>query len=317
MNNKRYPKNLTVGGQAVLEGVMIRSPNYLVTSVRKKNKIISKKGPFRQRKSKFLKLPFIRGFVNLVDMLVIGIKSLSWSAEQLSDEEEKFGKYEIAVSLALASLFVILFFIGLPYLLATLIGVKEETRPILFNLVDGIIRISLFLTYVIAISFMKDIARVFQYHGAEHKAVNCYEAGKELTIPNIKKYSTLHLRCGTSFLMFVFAVSILFFSILPSVVMFAYPKFILLSALKRKLILFPLRILFIPIIAGVSYEILKKSDKFKSKTAVKIISSPGLLLQKLTVREPDKKQIEVAIMSLTSALWLENRKLYKVRKKKP
>ena len=204
-------KKINIGGQAVIEGVMIRGLNNYVVAVRKNKKIVTKKGPIQKKKYSFLKWPFIRGFVNLVEMLVIGIKSLLWSAEQVSSKEEKLGKNELAFTIFISVGFVILFFIALPYFLTNLIGITEEQKPILFNLVDGMIRILIFLIYIVAISFIKDVKILFQYHGAEHKAIHCYEKGKKLDVPNIKKFTTLHPRCGTSFLLIVFIVSIIVF----------------------------------------------------------------------------------------------------------
>ena len=178
----------------------------------------------------------------------------------------------------------------------------------MFNVVDGVIRIALFLIYIFAISFMKDVRRVFQYHGAEHKAIHCYEHGREINAGNIKKFTTLHPRCGTSFLFIVLIISIFVFSFLPSVILFYYHSFTELNVWARRGILIPLRILLIPVIAGISYELLKLSDKKQNNVLFKIISLPGLLLQKITTQEPDKKQIEVAIASMKKLLEIEPKK---------
>ena len=201
--------------------------------------------------------------------------------------------------------FVIIFFIALPYFFTGLILFTEEKKPILFNIVDGSIRILIFLAYIVIISFIKDVKILFQYHGAEHKAIHCYEKGKRLNIGNIKKFTTLHPRCGTSFLLIVFIVSILVFSILPSVIVHYFPNFLGLNGLVRKSIMFPVRIFLIPFIAGISYEILKISDKKQNNIIFKLISIPGLILQKITTKEPNKKQIEVAIISLKKLLEIE------------
>ena len=300
-------KKLNVGGQAVIEGVMIRGPSKYVVAVRKNNKIIFKKGVIPKKKFTPLKLPFIRGFVNLADMLVIGIKSLMWSAEQAGGDKEKISKNELAFTIFFSIAIVILFFIALPYFLANLIGFSEEKKPVLFNLIDGMIRISIFLIYIAAISFLKDVKVLFQYHGAEHKSIHCYEKGKKLNLENVKKFTTLHPRCGTSFLLIVFIVSIFVFSLLPSIALFYYPNFSNLSFWIRKGILFPVRILLIPIIAGVSYEILKISDKNQNNLLFKMISLPGLWLQKITTKDPSNKQIEVAIYSLKRLLEIERK----------
>jgi len=302
-------KRINVGGQAVIEGVMIRSPNYVAVSVRnEKGKIITKKDKIKE-KPKFFKLMFVRGIVNLIEMLVIGIKSIIWSGNQQTDEkEDEFKTWEIVLTLFLSIGFAVLFFIALPYFLTLILGVKEEARPVFFNLIDGIIKIAIFLTYIYLISLMKDVKRLFQYHGAEHKAVHCYEANEKLTVKNCRKHSTLHSRCGTSFLMIVLVISILLFSLLPVIVIRIYPSFLKHGVLLQKSILFPLRLLFIPIIAGISYELLKLSSRFEKNSLIKIIVWPGLLLQKLTTRKPNKAQIEVAIVALKQTLNSERTK---------
>ncbi|MBI2558066.1 DUF1385 domain-containing protein [Candidatus Woesearchaeota archaeon] len=302
------PKKLSVGGQAVMEGVLIRGPGKYVVAVRKNKSIVTKKGLIPKKKYKFLKLPFIRGFVNLVDMLVIGVKSLMWSAEQIGEKEEKISRNELAITIFVSIVLVIAFFIALPYFLTHLTGITEEKRPFMFNFVDGLIRIGIFLIYIATISFMKDVKILFQYHGAEHKAIHCYENNKKLDFKNVKKFTTLHPRCGTSFLFIVFAISILVFSLLPSIILIYYPNFSALNAWSRKGILFPVRVLLIPIIAGISYEILKASDKHQKNPLFRLISMPGLALQKITTQEPNKKQIEVAIYSLKKLLEIENKK---------
>lgn len=302
-------KKHNIGGQAVIEGVMIKSEDNYAVSVRKKNKIITKKEKIRKRTSKLTKKPFIRGIVNLIDMLFIGVKTLIWSAEQQEDEnsDEKISKKEIFFVITISFAFAIIFFVALPYFLTILLGYHEETKPILFNLIDGIIRISLFLIYIFAISFMKDVKTLFQNHGAEHKAVNCYEAGKELTMKNVRKFTTIHRRCGTSFVMIVLVISILIFSVLPAIVQYLVPSFLDLNIVIRKVVLFILRLSMIPIIAGVSYEILKLSDKKPNNFILKILSEPGRWLQKVTTREPTTKQLEVAITAVKEILKLEKK----------
>ena len=300
-------KKINVGGQAVIEGVMMRGPEKYVVAARNKKGIVYKKGNIPSTKNKFMKLPFIRGFVNLADMMVIGIKSIIWSAQQAGDEDKKLGKNEIAITMLISVGAVITFFIALPYFLTHLFGIIEEQRPILFNIVDGLIRIAIFLAYIYAISFFKDVKVLFQYHGAEHMAIHCYEKEKKLDAKNVKKFTTLHPRCGTSFLLIVFIVSIFVFSILPSLMSNYYPNFISLSVWARKGILFPVRILLIPFVAGISYEILKASDKKQNNILFKSISKPGLWLQKITTKKPNSRQIEVAIASLKKLLETEGK----------
>lgn len=300
-----HDKKINVGGQAVIEGVMIRGASNYAVAVRKGKRIITRKGAISKKKYAFLKWPFIRGFVNLAEMMAIGIKSLMWSAEQASGEDEKIGKNEMAFTILVSILFVILFFIALPYFLTNLIGFTEEKKPVLFNVIDGIIRILIFLVYIVSISFFRDVKKLFQYHGAEHKAIHCYEKGSKLDVKNVKKFTTLHPRCGTSFLLIVFIVSILVFSLLPSIISAYYANFASLNVWLRKGILFPVRILLIPLIAGISYEILKFSDKKQYNLLFKSISIPGLALQKITTKEPNNRQMEVAIASLKKLLEIE------------
>lgn len=287
----------TAGGQAVIEGVMMRYGNKINTSVRVGNKIISQKKILKKH-SRIAKLFFIRGIVNLYEMLKIGVGSLIWSAEQYSDEDEKpkknkkgakkssdnISKTEIAFSLIIAFAFAILLFIVAPFYLTKLV---YKGNDILFNVVDGVIRVLIFVIYVSAISLMKDVKRVFQYHGAEHKTVHCFEAGKKLTADNVKKFSTLHTRCGTSFLIIVLAISIIVFS------------FITREEWYYKI---GYRIILLPVIAGISYEILKFADKQKKSRFISIVNKPGLWIQKITTKEPTKKQIEVAIHSLKKVI---------------
>lgn len=296
-------KKINVGGQAVIEGVMMRSPGYYAVAVRnEKGKIVVRTKKLK-KKNWFLKLFFIRGIVNLIEMLVLGMKTLVWSADQQSDKkEEKLNNAEIFWALSLSIAFALGIFVALPYFLTHLAGFVEETRPVLFNFVDAAIKIAFFLIYLFLISLMKDVRRIFEYHGAEHKVVFCYEAGKALTVKNARKFTTLHPRCGTSFIFIVFIFSILIFSLLPLLVLMINPDFNELSLLARKFVLFPLRIAFIPVIAGVSYELLKLSAGFKNNLLVKAITLPGILLQKITTKKPGKKQIEVAITSLKEVL---------------
>src|SRR3989344_1377683 len=301
-------KQLNVGGQAVIEGVMIRGPSKYSVAVKKGRQIVSKSWNLKKNKPSFYKWPFVRGFVNLAEMLGIGMKSLMWSAEQVSFGEEKAGKNDILFAIITSIVLEVVFFIALPYFLTGVLGFEEETKPIMFNLVDGAIRIAIFVLYIFAISFMKDIKTMFQYHGAEHKAIHCYEHKKKINVANVQKFTTLHPRCGTSFLFIVFMVSILVFSVLPSLMLYINPNFNLLGPWTRKLIMFPVRILLIPLIAGISYEILKMSDKKQNNFLFKMISLPGLMLQKITTQKPTNKQVEVAIASLYKLLAAEAKK---------
>jgi uncharacterized protein YqhQ len=271
------------GGQAVIEGVMMMYSGKVNTSVRKDNKIISKKKKLK-KKNKIQKAFFIRGLTNIVDMLKIGMESLIWSADQQTEEHETISKTEVTISITLSILFAILLFIVAPLYLTKLV---YKDHGIIFNLIDGLIRIGVFILYILAISLMNDIKRVFQYHGAEHKTVNCFEAGKELTVKNVKKFSKVHSRCGTSFLIIVLIISILIFSLITS------------QKWYYKLVL---RLILLPIIISLSYELLRISDKLKNNIIFNTLNKPGLWIQKITTKEPDNEQIEVAIHSLKKVI---------------
>ena len=301
------PKKLSIGGQAVIEGVMIRSPKYNVIAVRKNKKIVTKTEKIKQRKG-FYKLPVVRGFFNLVDMLVIGMRAISWSANQQLEKKEKISKKEIGISIIFAIVFGFGLFFALPYFLTNFIGYYEETKPLLFNLIDGIIRIAVFLLYIIALSFMKDVRILFRYHGAEHMSIHCYEKGKKLDAENIKRFSTLHPRCGTAFIMIVMVVAILTFSIITPVILIVFPQLLNISTFPRKIVLFFIRLSLLPLIAGLSYELLKFSARFEHNPIMKVFIFPGLLMQKITTKKPDKKQIEVAMAAVKKVLVLEKSK---------
>ena len=284
---------LKIGGQAVINGVMMRSPNYYSIAVRKKDKIKVKHKSIPKPK-KIFKLPLIRGIYNLVDMLKIGFKALNYSADEAVGKQEKVKTYEMVLVTILTVVFALAIFKFIPLLTARFFERTFTTvaqNYLLFNVIDGISKILIFILYIVIISSMKDIKDVFRYHGAEHKTVNCYEAGKKLTVKNCKKFSRLHLRCGTSFLIIVLLISIFVYVFIPK----EYSFFIK----------FGLRILLLPIIIAVSYESIKLFDKFKNSIFTKILSQPGLLVQRLTCYEPNEKQLEVAIKSIDEVLKLE------------
>jgi len=295
-------RKFQVGGQAVIEGVMMRSPKSFTVAIRKSNgQIMIKKEPYiaLTERFKFLKIPIIRGAVVLIESLYLGIKALSFSAEEAMEEEnpetktldakkEKKGETFVTLWLILSLLMgfslALFIFFYLPLILVELIGVKGG---FLFNLIDGLIRITFFLIYIWAISLWKSMRRVFEYHGAEHKSIFAFEAGEDLTPENIKKYSTHHPGCGTSFLLVVMVISILVFMFLGRP-----------HTISERLT----RLLFVPLIAGISYEFTRLSRKRKNSKIVKILTAPGLWLQKITTKEPDEKQLKVAIAALKSAL---------------
>lgn len=284
------------GGQAVIEGVMMRSPLKYAIAVRRPDKeIILKIGKLKSlsNKLKFLKWPIFRGIVNLVESLILGLKALTYSAEQATGEEEKINSVEMFFTIVIAFGLFIVFFIALPTAMARYLD-RYLSNVIVYNLFEGLLRISIFIAYLFFISKIKDIRRVFEYHGAEHKVIYTYEAGEELNVDNVKKHSTLHPRCGTSFIFIVLIMSILVFSLLG----------------KQTLLLrIAYRIAIIPIIAGLSYEILKLSAKNMNKTLVRWAVMPGLWFQRLTTNEPDDAQIEVAIKALKGVLPEENKNI--------
>lgn len=304
--NQEKVHKTSIGGQAVMEGVMMRGPKEIATAVRKSNGeiIIDKKEVSSVfTKYKFLKIPVLRGVISFFDSMITGVKCLMFSAEQvdLEDGEEykpsRFEKWlddtfgdKIKDIVIYFSVFVSLIFsIGLFILLPTaLVGWMKKiiaSAPLL-SLCEGGVRILIFLAYLFLVSRMKDIQRVFEYHGAEHKTIAAYEHSEELTPENARKYSRLHPRCGTSFLLIVMIISIVFFS------------FLKWETVWQRMLY---RLLLLPVVAGVSYEIIKFAGRSDSKL-VKWLTSPGLALQLLTTREPDDSQLEVAIAALKSVI---------------
>ena len=328
----RPPKHITtIGGQALIEGILMRGPKDVAIAIRKKdNEIELKKMKLNTlgMRYKIFRLPLIRGVVGLVESLAFGIKALMYSAEFFDvEEDEKESKstffyrllekiykdraeevydrinskidsgldklfkdkredVEIAITLIISLLLSIGLFMFLPTLITNIFK-NIIHQPIIFNLVEGLIRIAIFLLYVVFASKVDEVGRVFEYHGAEHKTIHCYEYGDELTVENVKKYPILHPRCGTSFLFMVMIVSILVLSF------FGWP-----DPIKRLLI----RLVMLPVIAGISYEINRLIGKSSSPLAY-VISYPGLFIQKIaTVKEPDDSQIEVAIKALEAVL---------------
>lgn len=287
-------KFTSIGGQAVLEGVMMRSPNFVSVAVRRTatQKIVIKHDPYSTvlRKYSLLAKPVLRGVATLVESMIQGMGALSFSAEANGEETEKLSKREIFSSMAFAFGMGLLLFVALPHVITAFVLTKEHP---LFHLLDGAFKMAILLGYVWAISQMKEIRRVFQYHGAEHKSIYTFEAGEELTVLNARKYSTLHPRCGTSFLLFLVLISILVFSILLP--LFGLSHFEMIIA--KMILMFP--------VAGISYEFIKLCACRMDNVFFRALISPGLLLQKLTTREPDDHQLEVALASLRQVLRLE------------
>jgi uncharacterized protein YqhQ len=311
---------INVGGQAVIEGVMMRAPSSVSVSVRAPNgEIVNKTIKYNSitQKFKFLSKPFFRGIVVLIESLIIGIKALNFSASiaQSEEKETKSSKFTQVFSIIFAFFLGMIIFVVTPHILTLLLGnlfnISITTRSFSFHIIDGAIKIIFFISYVLIISLLPDIKRIFQYHGAEHKSIYAHEFGEDLTVENIRKYSTLHPRCGTSFIMFVIIISILIFSIIYPFM----PHFIFLGKWGEKALLVIIKIPLLFPIASISYEILKLSDKkVKSNVSqntwfsllINAMIKPGLLIQKITTAEPTDDQIEVAISSLQNALKMEH-----------
>ncbi|WP_353893187.1 DUF1385 domain-containing protein [Proteinivorax hydrogeniformans] len=279
--------NFAVGGQALMEGVLFRGAEKTAIAVRKPDGEVFLKS-FTQRpltkKNKIYGIPIIRGAVTLFDALKTGMKMLALSADISEGQEEKsLSKKELGFTMVTAILFSVLLFFVLPTLLSGLVTGGEQSN-IYNNLIEGLFRLIIFLGYVLIISRLKEINRFFQYHGAEHMVIHCYEADEELNVENAKKMTTLHPRCGTAFMLLVMVISILFFSLFPWG-----------SMLSRVAI----RILAVPLLAGIAYE----ANRLAYKTSLlKPLLLPGLWLQLLTTKKPDDRQLEVAILSFKAAL---------------
>ena len=289
------PKKITdlaVGGQAVIEGVMMRDAHRTATAVRLPNGDIDVEtrtvSSIRDRYP-VLNLPLIRGSVIMVESLIIGMRALSFSAQAAGEEDEQMTKKEIAMTILFALVLASILFIVIPTGAAHLAAAYTD-GPIVFNLIEGGIRLMVFLLYIWGISFMGGIRRVFQYHGAEHKTIHCYEAGEALTVENVQKFPRLHPRCGTNFLLIVMVVAIVFH------VFFGWPD-LWLRILSRLAIL--------PVVAGVSYEIIRFAGRSENHL-VHILITPGLWLQYLTTRPPADEMVEVAIESLKAVLPAED-----------
>lgn len=273
-----------IGGQAVIEGVMMRGPKLVSTAVREPSGEISVKteqvSTITERYP-ILKKPMLRGVIALGESLILGLRSLSYSAKMAGEEGEELSNREIIMTMCFSLGLAIVLFVILPTAAAKLLhGLIQD--PIWLNLAEGGFRMVIFMAYMYGISRLKDIQRVFQYHGAEHKTIHAYEAGEALTVANVQRYSTLHPRCGTSFLLIVMLVSIFVFAFL------GWPD------LWERILS---RILLLPVVAGISYEIIKFSGRSRNPV-VRVAVLPGLWLQKLTTRQPDDLQVEVAIKAL-------------------
>lgn len=295
-------KKQSVGGQAVIEGVMMQSKEKRAVAVRKSNgEIVVKKNRVKSwiKDKNIDKIPFLRGSFVLIETMVEGIKSLNFSSEFFLDEEEEdafdrffksiFKDKANDVMIGLTMIISIILSIGLFVLIPTVVGglfSKYIQSDFVLNLIEGFVRIAILFIYIVGISKSKDIERVFQYHGAEHKSIYCYESGEELTVENARKFTRLHPRCGTNFLFIVMFTSIILFSF------FGWPNPILRVVM---------RIICIPVVAGISYEIIRFLGKYNN-SLTKIVAYPGMFLQNFTTKEPDDEQLEVALTALKAVI---------------
>ena len=312
-----------IGGQAIIEGVMMRSPNAFVIAIRLQN------GKIRLRSDQWFGLaqkhpifqkPFFRGIILLVEAMFNGIFALNYSS-QVAINEEKHNQdlkldWAIIFSIALSFVFAIFLFVFIPH--ATTVGLSQafslgwSLKGFSFHFFDGLVKAGVLIFYIYLIGRIPDVKRVFEYHGAEHKAIATFEAGDILIPENAKKFSRFHPRCGTSFVFFVLFVSIVLYSSLFSMIELARD----FSFIEKHVFALFFKIIFVLPIAGISYEILKLAGKYPSKKVFKIISFPGLLLQRLTTNEPDLDQLEVALSSIKTVLSLEEKnKLNEIDKK--
>ncbi len=300
--------DFAVGGQAVIEGVMMRSPNSVTIAVRKANKEIKIDKRHYQsiiQKYKFLNIPIVRGVINLFEMMTIGTKAINFSANESLEEEEQIKDAEkksspiidglmFAISMVLALALSLFLFKFVPLWITTFIDGKApyvHDNFIVFNLIDGIIKMSIFLSYILILSLIPSFRRIFEYHGAEHKSIFNYESKKELSVENAKVQSRFHPRCGTSFILIVFVISIIVYTFVPKQDNFWMNLL--------------LRLAFLPLIAGIAYEYLKASAKYSKNFFVSLLVAPGLWFQKITTKEPDNAQLEIGLASLGAALEME------------
>jgi len=301
----RAGDEVLIGGQAVFEGVMMRSPRSYSIAVRKPDQSIVTKRDYLAKvgeRKRILKLPVIRGVVTLGQAFTLGVRALKFSTDeallsrlaQLGKERERteISPWMMAANIALAIFFFVLLFKWLPLVLTSQLKQHFDflSNQFLFSLVDGTIRLGIFLTYIFSISKLKDIRRLFEYHGAEHKVVFTYEAREDLSVQNARRHSTLHPRCGTSFLMVVMLTSTFVYAFIP------------FDSFSLKLLS---RVILIPLIAGLSYEIIRFAAKHQN-VLLNLITKPGLWLQRVTTKEPSDDQLEIAIRALDETIFLEN-----------
>jgi uncharacterized protein YqhQ len=284
----------SVGGQAVIEGVMMKSPDRIATAVRRANGEIVYKVKNLSKSNKFFsKIPFIRGGFILVESLFAGIKELTFSANQFDDTEEDLSDFQLALTVFVSMSLGVGLFILLPSFISNFIFQNSLSYA---NILEAILRMIFFVVYIKLISFSKDIQRVFQYHGAEHKSIYTFENDEELTKENAKKYTTLHPRCGTSFLLIVMIISIIIYSIVD--LFLPTPDTLFMKQVMK----LSTRILLLPFVAGASYEFQRYTSRHLNNPIIRLLAAPGLKLQNITTKEPDFDQLEVGVVALRAAL---------------
>ena len=308
MSRTKCSRSCGIGGQAVLEGVMMKKGDLYAVTVRKPNgELVIDTEEFHgiMHGSKIKNIPFLRGIFNFVDSLILGTRTLNYSSEFFEDESAKETKFDLwfkkvfkdkadgvvaGITVTLSIVLAIGIFMVLPYFISSLLDTFVRNSTIL-AVIEGIIRLAIFVGYVVLISAMEDIKRVYMYHGAEHKCINCIERGRKLTIHNVMSSSRLHKRCGTSFMLFVMMISIILFMFIK---------------VDNPVMRVGVRILLVPVIAGISYEIIRLAGNNSNNILVKIISAPGMWLQTLTTKEPTPDMVEVAIKSVEAVFdWKE------------
>ena len=330
---------LTIGGQAIIEGVMMRGPHGYAVSVRRGDGTIRTEitphHPLIVRRPG-LNIPVLRGAVGLLEMMTIGMKSLEFSAQEAEKDEraraeaekaakegaappdaaepeadKPISKLALFLTLAFSIVVGLVMFNVIPNLATAFIAhitgtgdkvLLEEQHPVAYNVISGVIRLFIIVGYIWAISLMSDVKRLFQYHGAEHKVVSAFEAGNGLTVANAQKFTTLHPRCGTTFIALTMMVAVLVFAVFAYALMWVWPGFADLRFAWRKTILILGHIAIMPVVAGVCFEVLKLGGRYRSNLLLKLLITPGYWFQRLTTREPDDSMVEVAIRSLESAL---------------
>ena len=293
-----HKTSIMVGGQAVINGVMMRVPGAYATAVRTSAGLIKVQSCEHQSKvEKFniSKIPIVRGFIHLIDSMQIGYKTLDWSAKISEKDSEPTNKLIDSLMTFLSIIFAITIFMGIPYYLTELSLKANSDNNIIFNLIAGALRMTIFLLYLLAISFIKDIKILFQYHGAEHKVVYNFESGKKLNINNSKNFSTQHPRCGTSFMFIIMIVTVITYSFIDTSISYIFN--INLNIFTRII----LHLIFLPIVAGAGYEVLKFLSKMQKYYFFKLLSKPGLWLQNITTNEPTEDQLEVSLTALNAA----------------